>query len=186
MSATPGVAEPRVYELRLARISDARLRHQVARWLAQRFPTHEFQVVVTALGGSGFVTRVGLRDDEAPALLRELYAAGAPPAAVFLLPVATESREADQDVRSQRAFAVFAEGGGRFVPTWSWTAFIFGPFWYFRKGLYAKGLVLLVLGVFPFWPLPVALLVSLLVLVYCGLVGNWDDYLWRVKRTQWW
>lgn len=183
MSATPGAAEPRVYELRLARVSDARLRHQVARWLAQRFPTHEFQVVVAALGGSGFVTRIGLREDEAPALLRELYAAGAPPAAVILLPAELAGPRPEGD---DPGFAVFARRGGRFSPTWSWPAFIFGPFWYFRKGLYAKGLVLLVLGVFPFWSLPVALLVSLLVLVYCGLVGNWDDYLWRVKRTQWW
>ena len=185
MDARPRRPEPRLYELRVARIADARLRGVLGRWLAARFPPAEPGAIEAALGGSGFVTRVGLREAEAPALLRELYAAGAPPAAVILLPADLAGPRLEDD-ESDPAFAVFARRGGRFSPAWSWPAFVFGPFWYFRKGLHAKGVVLLVLGIFPFWPLPVALLVSLLVLVYCGLVGKWDDYLWRVKRTQWW
>jgi hypothetical protein len=76
--------------------------------------------------------------------------------------------------------------GGRFVPTWNWTAFVFGPLWYLRKGLYAKGLLILALTANPFWSVSTWMLVSLLALVYCGAAGNWDYYLLRVKRTQWW
>ncbi len=183
MGAAAPRAEPRLYELRVARLADARLRGEVARWLAARFRSSEPGAIEAALGGAGFVTRVRLRDEEAPALLRELYVAGAPPAAVILVPAARAGLPSEDH---DPAFAVFARRGGRFSPSWSWPAFIFGPLWYFRKGLYAKGLVLLVLGVFPLWPLPVALLVSLVVLVYCGVVGTWDYYLWRVRRTQWW
>jgi NAD(P)-dependent dehydrogenase (short-subunit alcohol dehydrogenase family) len=81
---------------------------------------------------------------------------------------------------------VFARHGGAFVPTWNWRAFVFGPLWYFRRGLYAKGVVLLGLSVFPFFTLAVTVLLGLTVLVYCGVAGNWDDYLWKVKGTQWW
>ena len=84
------------------------------------------------------------------------------------------------------AFAIFARHGGRFVPTWSWPAFVFGPFWYLRRGLYGKGLVLLGLSICPFFSLTVTVLLSATILVYCGVAGNWDDYLWRVKGTQWW
>jgi hypothetical protein len=30
------------------------------------------------------------------------------------------------------------------------------------------------------------ILLSVGTLVYCGVAGNWDNYLWRVKGTQWW
>jgi hypothetical protein len=38
----------------------------------------------------------------------------------------------------------------------------------------------------PFFTLPFTVLVSGVVLVYCGVAGNWHDYLWKVKGTQWW
>ena len=76
--------------------------------------------------------------------------------------------------------------GGRFVPTWNWRAFVFGPLWYFRRGLYGKGLVLFGLSVCPFFTLALTVLFGAAVLVYCGVAGNWDDYLWKVKGTQWW
>jgi len=84
------------------------------------------------------------------------------------------------------SFAIFARHGGRFVPTWNWRAFVFGPFWYFRRGLYGKGAVLLGLSVCPFFTLALTILLSAAVLVYCGVAGNWDDYLLKVKGTQWW
>jgi hypothetical protein len=176
--------ESRLYELRLPRIVDARVRERLVNVLVRQLPAHEVLSVVRALSEGGFVARIQLGEREASALLRELYAAGAEPAVVVLRPtdVVAHGRPAEADV----AFGVFAERRGRFVPTWNWRAFVFGPLWYLRKGLYGKGLVLLALSVCPIWTLQITLLISLVVLVYCGVVGNWDRYLWKVERTQWW
>ena len=182
MAGEPGATRRRAYELRLSRLDDRQLRDGVVRWAARRLPTVEPGALAGGLGGGGFVTRVELGDAEAPGLLRELYALGLPPIAVALVPVL--SRPAD--VEAARRIAVFAAAGGRFVPTWNWRAFCFGPLWYLKRGLYKKGLVLLGLTLFPLGTLAVTLTVSLAALVYCGLVGNWDDYLWQVKRRQWW
>jgi hypothetical protein len=106
------------------------------------------------------------------------------PAAVVLRPLGAglpRERAAEEPT-----LAPFARHGGRFVPTWSWPAFVFGPLWYLRRGLYGKGLVLLGLSICPFFSLTVTVLLSAAILVYCGVAGNWDDYLWRVKGTQWW
>ena len=177
-----------LHELRLARIGDIRLRDRVARRVAERCPGHDVSSIAAALGARGFVIRVRLTEGEAPALLRDLYAAGAPPAAVVLLPADRPGsrRDPGAEASAARAFDAFSRRGGRFAPTWSWTAFVFGPLWYFRKGLYAKGLLLLLPVVLPLWTFAVSVLVSLLVLLYCGIFGNWDHYLWRVQRTQWW
>ncbi len=186
MTPAEAAAGRRRYELRLSPIADPRVRHQVARWLAQRFPVHELPFLDRALSGTGFRTRLELGEAEVPALLRELYAAGAPPAAVFLLPADLVARRSLDEEETTRRFAVFAERGGAFVPTWNWWACFLGPLWYLRKGIWAKGLVILVLTFYPFWPLPVTLLISLVLFVYCGVAGDWDYYLLRVKRTQWW
>ena len=186
MTSPEAAAGRRRYELRLSPIADPRVRRQVVRWLAQRFPFQELPVLDRALSGAGFLTRLELDAAEVPALLRELSAAGAPPAAVFLLPADLVARHSRDEEDATRQFAVFAERGGGFVPTWNWWACFLGPFWYLRKGMWAKGLVILVLTAYPFWPLPVTLLISLVLFVYCGVAGNWDYYLLRVKRTQWW
>ena len=55
-----------------------------------------------------------------------------------------------------------------------------------KRGLYAKGLVLLALGLVPIVNLAATIAASLATLVYCGVAADWDEYLWRVKRTQWW
>ena len=186
MSAPEDAALARRYELRVAPIADPRVRQQVAGWLAERFPAYGRPLLVRALGGAGFVTRVELRDPEAPALMRELYAAGAPPAAVVLLPADVAGRRSPDDEDADRQFALFTRRGGGFVPTWNWWAFLLGPLWYLRKGIYPKGFAILVLTAYPFWPLRISLLVALALFLYCGIAGNWDYYLLRVKRTQWW
>jgi len=186
VSPTPGPADPRPYELRVGRITDAALRDRLARHLVERFPPRELETTRAALGGAGLVIRTALRESEAPALARELYAAGAPPAAVVLLPAELTGARPERDSTLDRAFALFDARGGAFVPTWNWAAFVFGPLWYFRKGIYAKGAVLLVLVVFPVLPLEITLLVQLAAFFYCGVAGNWDDYLLEVRRTQWW
>jgi len=178
---------PRPYELRVTPIADPRARREVARRLAGRFPAQEPASLVRVLESPGFVGRLALREAEGPAVMRELYEAGAPPAAVILVPVELlGGRRGGAEPADSASFALFTRHGGRFVPTWNWAAFLFGPLWYLRKGLWAKGLVILVATASPFWPLPIWIVVSLVLFVYCGAIGNWDYYLLRVKRTQWW
>lgn len=173
----------RVYELRLSSVPDARVRDAVrsvlVRWAPAAGPIHG-----EGLDRAGVVVRLPLGDAEAAALLRDLYATGVAPARVILRPVAVETPRDRADAAP--AFVNFARNGGRFVPTWNWKAFVFGPLWYLRRGLYAKGLVLLGLSICPFFTLAVTVLISGAILVYCGVAGNWDDYLWRVEGTQWW
>jgi Protein of unknown function (DUF2628) len=186
VSPTPGPGDPRPYELRVGRIADAAVRDRLARLLVERFPPRELEATRVALAGPGLLIRTALREPEAPALARELYEAGVPPAALVLLPAALSGRRPEQDTALDRAFALFDSRGGAFVPTWNWAAFVFGPLWYFRKGLFAKGAILLVVVVVPVFSLSITLLVQLSAFFYCGLVGNWDDYLLEVRRTQWW
>ena len=175
---------PRLYELRLPILTDARLRDAVGRVLGRWLPARPGPGQGEALGRTGIVVRLPLSDAQAAALLRDLYATGVAPAGVVLRPLGVGVPR--DRAGEEPAFAIFARHGGRFVPTWNWRAFVFGPLWYFRRGLYAKGLVLLGLGVCPFFTLTLTVLLSAATLVYCGIAGNWDDYLWRVKGTQWW
>jgi hypothetical protein len=172
------MAEPtsRLYELRLPALADASIREAVRTVLARWAPAAAGST--QSLDRSGVVLRLTLGDAEAAALLRDLYATKMPPASVVLRPIEVSGQEP--------IFEIFSRRGGAFAPTWNWRAFVFGPFWYFRRGLYAKGSVLLGLSVFPFFTLAVTFTLGLAVLVYCGAVGNWDDYLWKVKGTQWW
>ena len=174
----------RPYELRLPRLSDLGMRDAVAgvldRWVRER-PSRG---PADGLGQGAVVIRLRLNDAEAPAFLRELYGTGMSPASVVLRPLSVGG--ARDRAPADPVFALFARRGGRFVPTWNWKAFVFGPLWYLRRGLYGKGLVLLGLSVCPFFTLTLTLLLSCAILVYCGLVGNWDDYLHTVEGTQWW
>jgi hypothetical protein len=176
--------QPRSYELRLPVLADARVREAVTAVLARWAPTEAGSTQGQGAGRTGIVIRIPLGDAEAVALLRDLYATGVAPAGVVLRPL--DLGPARDPAGTDPAFAIFARHGGRFVPTWNWTAFVFGPLWYLRRGLYAKGLVLLGLSVCPFFTLALTVLLSGVILVYCGMAGNWDDYLWRVKGTQWW
>jgi hypothetical protein len=171
----------RLYELRLPALGDAKIREAVRTVLARWAPTVSGSAA--PLDRTGVVLRLPLGDAEAAALLRDLYATGLAPASVVLRPV---HAGAPPGSGAEPAFEVFSRHGGAFVPTWNWRAFVFGPLWYFRRGLYAKGAVLLGLSICPFFTLVTTLLLGVVVLVYCGAVGNWDDYLWRVKGTQWW
>lgn len=174
----------RPYELRLPSLADARVRAAVVAVLARWAPAQAGPVQREALGRTGLMVRLPLGDAEAAALLRDLYATGVAPAGVVLRPLGLGAVR--DPAGADPTFAIFARHSGRFVPTWNWKAFVFGPLWYLRRGLYAKGLVLLGLGVCPFFSLALTVLMSGAILVYCGLAGNWDDYLWKVKGTQWW
>ena len=178
--------DPRPYDLRIGHVADAALRNRLARHLVERFPPRELEATRSALGGAGLVIRVALRESEVPALARELYGAGLPPAAVVLLPAGLGREKTERDRALDRAFALFERRNGAFAPTWNWVAFLFGPLWYLKRGLYGKGGILLAVVVFPFLPLPITILVQLAAFFYCGLAGNWDCYLLEVRRTQWW
>src|SRR5262249_59089899 len=123
-----------------------------------------------ALDRTGVVLRLSLGDAEAAALLRDLYATGLAPASVVLRPIQVGVPRAP---REEPIFEIFTRHGGAFVPTWNWRAFVFGPFWDFRRGLYGKGVVLLGLSGFPFFtpaaPHPLAPRVPGL----CRPLGEW-------------
>lgn len=171
----------RLYELRLPSLADASIRGGVRTVLARWAPAAAGST--QSLDRTGVVLRLTLADAEAAALLRDLYATGLAPASVVLRPVHVGVPRAQGE---EPIFEIFTRHGGAFVPTWNWRAFVFGPFWYFRRGLYAKGFVLLGLSVCPLFTIAITFALGLGVLVYCGAVGNWDDYLLKVKGTQWW
>jgi len=179
----PTEPERRGYALSLRAVPDAQLQAGVVLWVMRHVPDADSARVHRALAGSGFSARLRFTDAEAAGALRELYALGIPPAAVALVPSAAPP---GRDTDLERRLEVFRARGGRFVPTWNWHAFLFGPFWYLKRGLWGKGVILLTLGLVPIVSLTVTLAMSLATLVYCGLAGDWDEYLWRVKRTQWW
>src|SRR5262245_47198750 len=174
----------RRYELRLASLADARVRDAVAAVLARWVPGPEGPRPGPTPGLTATLVRLALDDADAAELLRDLYATGVAPASVVLRPV--DAGTPRERVEANAVYEIFAGHGGRFVPTWNWRAFIFGPLWYLRRGLYAKGLILTGLSVCPFFTLTLTVLLSGIVLVYCGVAGNWDDYLLKVKGTQWW
>jgi hypothetical protein len=175
----------RLYELRVSGLTDPRVRDAVAKALGRWTPASGDPTWARTLAaGSALTLRTSLDDAAAAALLRDIYAAGVAPAGVILRPV--HVGVARPGAAEEPSFAIFARHGGRFVPTWNWRAFVFGPLWYFRRGLYGKGFVLLGLSICPFFTLALTILLGAAVLVYCGVAGNWDDYLWKVKGTQWW
>ena len=105
------------------------------------------------------VVRLPLGDAEAAALLRDLYATGRGAGRRGPSPASTSGCRASGRPRSPPSRSSRATAGA-FVPTWNWRAFVFGPLWYFRRGLYAKGLVLLGLSVCPFFTLVLTVLLS--------------------------
>jgi hypothetical protein len=78
------------------------------------------------------------------------------------------------------AFAAFDANGGSFTPTWNWGAFAFGFFWYFHRGLWAKGAMILLVAVFT------AGLAIPFEWIYAAVAGDYDYYLLHRKRTQLW
>lgn len=82
------------------------------------------------------------------------------------------------DVYYRERFAQFDRNGS--TASWNWAAFLFGAFWYFSKGLWAKALLIIFvaflsggfLGI-PLW-------------IYGGVMGNYDYYLLRRKQQQLW
>lgn len=57
---------------------------------------------------------------------------------------------------------------------WNWWAFLFGPFWYFYKGMLGKGALLFLLSLTGF--------LAPFMWIYAGLKGN-EDYYIRWKQV---
>lgn len=84
------------------------------------------------------------------------------------------------DAYYEATFDKFNRNNGGFVPTWNWAAFLFGGLWYLQKGIWAKGLIIILLALFSGGiGIPVLWL-------YCAVFGNWDYYLVERTGTQFW
>lgn len=80
----------------------------------------------------------------------------------------------------EQKFKNIEEGNG--IVSWNWFAFVFIWAWYFSKGMWAKGLIILFLMSITFW-----LVFPLFILwIYCGIFGNYDYYLLESKSKQLW
>jgi len=81
------------------------------------------------------------------------------------------------------AFKVFeSTSPPKFAPNFNWAAFLFGPFWYFYHGMWAKGLLYLVFNIVvieaPFlWVIP---------WIYASLFGTYDFFILRKFDKQLW
>ena len=92
----------------------------------------------------------------------------------------TPNRQSLPEDPYDRIFQRFDRNNGAFVPTWNWAAFLLGGIWYLAKGIWPKGLVIILIALFS-----VGVGIPLLWL-YCAVFGNWDYYLVRRAGTQGW
>lgn len=81
-------------------------------------------------------------------------------------------------------FRKFDDNGGRFVLTWNWFAFFFGPLWYLFQGMWPKAIVYLIL-------ISIAGGLSgglggLAGFAVLGAIGNYDLYLLRRHDVHFW
>lgn len=72
-------------------------------------------------------------------------------------------------------FTKFNNNNGKYVRTWNWAAFLFGPFWYFYQGIWVKGILYSIVSILII--VPFGFLGSLALGLYYGFFGNWDYYL---------
>jgi hypothetical protein len=80
----------------------------------------------------------------------------------------------------QVAFAAIDDAGGAMTPRWNWAAFLFGWVWYFFRGMFLKGLLLLIVSV------ATAGFGWVVLCIYTGLYGTYDFYLLTAKGKQLW
>lgn len=107
-----------------------------------------------------------------PSQLQEPVYYGAPPVMNDPYPGVSE--------KYRRIFVKFDQNGNSFTFTWNWWALWFGIIWYFTKGMWAKPLAMLVIGVV-FGGAP-----AIVFWIYSAVFGNYDYYLLKKKGTQFW
>lgn len=80
----------------------------------------------------------------------------------------------------QEAFLEIERNGGKFMAKWNWAAFLFGCIWYFVRGMWAKGLILLLIA------LGTSGTAIIFLWIYSGIAGTYDYYLLKAKGKQLW
>ena len=78
----------------------------------------------------------------------------------------------------QEQFSKIDQNNGKRTAIFQWPPLLLGPFWYIYKGMWAKGGILLGVGFFTG-----GMLIPFLSL-YTGFYGNYDYYLYKVKKQQ--
>lgn len=90
----------------------------------------------------------------------------------------------------RQKFMEFDANGGKFKPTWNWAALCLGCIWYFMRGIWPKGLLIGLIGistvilVATFSGEVLTYTAALPVVLYWPIFGNYDYYLYKVKKTQ--
>lgn len=80
----------------------------------------------------------------------------------------------------QRAFQQISAGGEHPIAAINWAAFLFGPFWYFYRGMWVRGGIALSLLLFS------GGFLVLLFGIYAFCYGNYDYYQFKVKNRHIW
>jgi len=95
---------------------------------------------------------------------------------------ATEaSSRADLSEYYKKAFLKIDSNNSKFTGVFNWAALLFGPFWYLYKGMWKKGLLMIVLGVLVGGGVPL-----IFFWIYCARAGTYDYYLLKIKNKQLW
>lgn len=114
------------------------------------------------------------------AVARPVAPAQVAPAVAASAPAMSQADVSGLKPYYQEVFREIDQNGGEMTFKWNWWPFLFGAFWYFSKGLWAKGLILfcIVLGS--------SGIAIPLTWIYCGLLGSYDYYLHKVRGKQLW
>lgn len=78
------------------------------------------------------------------------------------------------------AFSKIDANNGGFTVAFNWAAFLFGALWYLYKGMWIKGLLMILIS-FSLAGIP-----FIFFWLYCSLAGTYDYYLLTVKKKQLW
>ncbi len=92
--------------------------------------------------------------------------------------VYTNINNLDVDDYYKKTFMEIEESGSKIK--WNWYAFLFTIFWYFYKRMGVKGLIMLAI------PAATMGFTYPLIWLYSGLMGNYDYYQLKVKKSQLW
>ena len=80
----------------------------------------------------------------------------------------------------KNAFTKIDANNGNFTVEFNWAAFFFGAFWYLFKGMWIKGLLMIVIA-FMLAGIP-----FIFFWIYCSIAGTYDYYLLKIKGKQLW
>jgi len=125
------------------------------------------------------LTKASAAGTQGPAFRQPALVAAGPAAAGASAPPATSLSDSDLKPYYQQAFAEIDAKGAQASP-WNWAAFLFGAFWYFYRGLWAKGLLYILACI------STGGLAQVVLFIYAGKFGTNDFYLLRRHGKQMW